>query len=268
MEHPNDGMIRALLDGEALKDQERLEAHLVECPRCAEVASAQSSRLQAVTEALAVFDKDPPLEMARARLLRREREILRGWSRVRRNLPRAASFAVLITAGAAAALPGSPVRDWLVGGWESLTSGGDPSPASLPGEEEAPGGGEISGGAETVGATLRAVEGRIELHVRDLPSEASVTILLVPGDQAGIFAEEGTRFRSERGRLEAVAPPGDVTVEVPSGASQVLVIVNGDIFLRKTDQGMELFGPVRTRTPTEIRFGPSSAPSNGPPSTG
>ena len=184
------------------------------------------------------------------------------------SAPRAASFAVLLTAGAAAALPGSPVRQWMVRGWEAISGAESPSSIASPaGEERGPVEG-VGGSSELVGATLLAGREGIELHVSELAPTASLTIVLVEGNRAGIFTEEGTRFRSESGRLEALGPPGDVTVEIPSEARQVLVVVNGNIYLRKTGQGLELLGPVRTRTPTEIRFGPSGPSSNGPPSGG
>jgi hypothetical protein len=108
----------------------------------------------------------------------------------------------------------------------------------------------------------------MELHVRDLSPHSSLTVLLVEGDRAGVFSEEGTRFHTEEGRLQASGPPGDVTLEIPSGAGPITVFVNGEVYLRKTDRGMEILGPVQARTPTEIRFGPSGIPLNSPDSIG
>jgi len=57
-------------------------------------------------------------------------------------------------------------------------------------------------------------------------------------------------------------------VEIPRGATAVTVTVNGEVYLEKTKEGLELLGPVRTRSPTEIRFGPSGGDPNAPPPSG
>ncbi len=262
MGHPDEGMIRALMDDEAAVKWKELRAHLDECPQCAATASAQLRAHGALVEALPFLDVDPPIEQARARVLRREAERRRPGAVLRRNLPRAASFVVLLTAGTAFALPGSPLREWLATTWKSVSvpregaTEASPAPEGLP---PTPG---------TVGATIPATADGLELRILGLREGASVRVLLVEGSRAGIFAEEGTRFRSEARGLEATQPPGDVTVEVPADAALVSVFVNGEVFLRKTAQGMELLGPVRDRTSTEIRFGPLGGGTNRPPSDG
>jgi hypothetical protein len=268
MGHPDEGMIRALLDEEATGEKEDARTHLATCPRCEEEAAEQTADLQVLAEALALLDTDPPVQAARARILEEAQARRKGVRMIRRSLPRAASFAVLITAGAAAALPGSPVRQWLADGWRSL--GGTPGPVAteaLEGVGEPPYEGTVEG-TERVGATLPVGQGGLELHVRDLSPLASLTILLVEGTRAGVFSEEGTRFRTEDGRLEALGPPGDVTLEIPSGAGPITVVVNGEVYLRRTAGGLQILGPVQTRTPAEIRFGPSGSRPNPPDSGG
>lgn len=262
MGHPDEGMIRAFLDGEASAQVETLAAHLAECPRCAALADGQEEVLGGFGDALLSLDMEPPVERARARVLRREADRRRPGVILRRNLPRAASFVALLVAGSAFALPGSPLRGWLASTWNSVTGSGDAATEILPSPEDAP------ASPEMVGATIPVSSDGLELSVRGLAEGASVRVVLVEGDRAGIFAGEGTRFRSEARRLEASSPLGDVTVEIPRDAVLVSVVVNGEVFLRKTAQGLQLLGPVRTRTPTEIRFGPSGGSANPPPSGG
>jgi anti-sigma factor RsiW len=126
MGHPDDGMIRALLDEEATGEKDAARAHLATCPQCAETAAEQTADLQVLAEALTLLDTDPPIQAARARILEEAHGRQRRVHGIRRYLPRVASFAVLITAGAAAALPGSPVRQWLADGWRSLGRTQDP----------------------------------------------------------------------------------------------------------------------------------------------
>jgi hypothetical protein len=262
MGHPDEGMIRALMDGEAAGQWKELRAHLDECPQCAAMAGAQARAHDALVAALPLLDVEPPIEKARARILRREAERRRPVVVLRRNLPRAASFVVLLTAGTAFALPGSPLREWLATTWKTMSEPGEGATETSPAMEGVP---PIPG---TVGATIPATLDGLQLSILGLREGASVRVLLVEGNRAGIFADEGTRFRSEARGLEATQPPGDVTMEVPRDAPLVTIVVNGEVFLRKTAQGLEILGPVRNRTSTEIRFGPTGGDTNRPPSDG
>lgn len=268
MEHPSDGMIQALLDGETAGSETEIRDHLSACPRCRSMAGERSRRLDLLREALSLLDAPPPSRKAREDILRRGRA-QRSWARVvRRNLPRAASIVLLLTAGAAAALPGSPVRSWLGRGWAEISrSGGEAAaPGVKQGESGPPEDAVPSPGA--VGATIPATGERIELRVSGLRPGASLIVLLVGGDEASIFAEEGTRFRSQAGGLEATDPPGDVTLEIPASAPEVRLMVNGRLYLAKRGEELDILGPVSTRTPTEIRFAPIGEAPNVQPSRG
>jgi len=268
MGHPAEGEIRAFLDGEATGNPEELRAHLETCGQCGALAQVQSRAVVAVAEALSLLDIEPRLEEARGRILRMETETRGPGAKLRRNLPRAASFVILLTAGAAAALPGSPVRRWVTRGWEAVSGPEELVTAPAPEHDEVKGAEGAPAGTGMVGATIPVSAEGLELHLRGLGAGASLRILFVEGSQAGIFAGEGTRFRSEAGRLVASSPPGDVTMEIPLQAPRVSVVVNGETYLRKTEGGLELLGPVRARTPTEIRFGPLEPGTNGLPSGG
>jgi hypothetical protein len=106
-------------------------------------------------------------------------------------------------------------------------------------------------------------ENGVELGLYDLPEDAEIRVLWVEGEQAGIFAEEGTRFRTEAGRLEAHSPPGGVRVEIPSSLGRVLLTLDGNILLRKSGPDVEILGTVQRQTPREIVFGPGSPPNEG-----
>jgi len=262
-------MIRAFLDEEAPGKRESIRTHLATCTDCRELAEGQARAVERVSDALSLLDVEPPLERARLRVVKRGPARSRPFPTLRRYLPRAASFLVLLTAGTAAALPGSPVREWIARGWDAVTGSGGAESTSTTSLEEAPVPEPATSGAPpNVGATLAATTEGVELRVSGLSETASLRVVLVEGDRAGIFAGEGTRFRSETRRLEAFDPPGDVRVEIPRDATTVTVTVNGEVYLEKTKEGLELLGPVRTRTPTEVRFGPSGGDPNAPPPTG
>jgi len=259
MEHPDEGMIRAFLDGEVSGGGEDLRAHLAGCTPCAEAGEAQRASWKNLSDAFSLLDVEAPEESARGRILEeaRKRKLFGRW--VRRNLAKAASITVLLTAGAAAALPGSPVRRLVGNSLEAVFQGDQ---AVSPASAEDPGEGVGTGDPRDpslVGATISALSGPLALKVEGLEGTATLRVLLVEGDQAGIFAGEGTRFRTVSGELLASGPPGEVFVEIPLSATGVTVSVNGELYLAKTEGGLEILGPVRTRTPTEIRFGPSGS---------
>jgi hypothetical protein len=257
--HPNDGLILAFLDGELDRsDQEEILTHLEGCGACRSTAHDLRESFEAAAQGLAVLDTEAPMELARASLERRFRRESSRPSLRFPGLARAAGIALLLVGGAASALPGSPVRQWIASGWDRLTRGGDlsveevgpepfgPESASVPGEGEA-------------GAGIGTADGEIELRVLDLPEGAEVRVLLVDGDHAGIYGPPGTHFRTEAGRIEAVAPSGSVRVELQRGARSAQVIVHGELYLRKIGDRLEILGPVRDSAAAEIRFQPGAA---------
>ena len=251
--HPDEGLILAFRDGELPDETADTGSHLEECPECTQVVLKQGEDALALSGALSLLDTEPPTERARARILSVERELRSPWRRVRRNLPRAASFAVLLTAGAAAALPGSPLRRWAVQGWESI-SGSSAASSTLPAEGDPAPSIEGSGSQGVVGATLPVSGQEIEIRVEMPGEEGALWVVLVEGTRAGIFAGEGTRFRTEEALLEARDARGEVRLEVPLGVSRVVVTVNGEIYLRKIGEELHILGPVTDRTPGEIHF--------------
>jgi hypothetical protein len=166
-------------------------------------------------------------------------------------LPLAASLAFLITAGALSALPGSPVRSWVADQWGSSRTASPSEPLALTGP------GNQAAETDLAGATILPTADGVNLYIRGGSGEAEVIVRLVEGEQAGIFAGEGTRFRTEEGILEAVDPPGEVRVEIPRGITSATLFVEGRIFLRKTADGLEIPEPYLTRTENEIRFASS-----------
>jgi len=254
MGHPDNGLIQALLDGEVESTEaDTLRAHLETCPECKAGAEALEGASQEMAQALLLVDTEPRLEEARSRFLAKRRAGT-AWSSM--SLPKAASIALLLTATAATALPGSPVRRWMVQGWEALTE----LVRTDPGQEDAQGAGEdptvfsSEGQMPETGAAILASSRGVEIWIHDLAPEAELRVVWVDGDEAWIRAGEGTRYNWEEGRLEAFSPQGAVRVEIPRNLEQVVVGLNGSILLRKSGGEVEIVGPVQQRTPSEIVF--------------
>ena len=114
--------------------------------------------------------------------------------------------------------------------------------------------------AET-GAGVHLEAGRIEIRIQGLGADAELRVQWVEGEEAWVYAGEGTRFSSVVGRLDAFDPPGDTRVVIPGDSREVSLYLNGRLLLRKSGAELEVLGPVEERTPSEILFGPSSGGS-------
>jgi hypothetical protein len=292
MGHPDEGLIRAFLDDELTDAEARdFRQHLGDCPACKAELELQATAEAQVTQGLRILDEgslveasSPPgvssLEEARGRVLARaqgengarapSRAAPRPPGRTRSpwllpgSLLKAASIALLFTAVAASALPGSPVREWIARGWQAITGADEHGPELQ--HPTSPTGEDLlfpGMGAPETGTRIAPSGGGIQLALYDLPADAEIRVLWVEEEQAGIYAGEGTRFRSGEGRLEAHSPPGGVRVEIPSSLSRVLLTVDGRVLLRKTDSNVEIVGTVQRQTPREVVFGPGSGPNEG-----
>jgi len=274
MGHPDDGLIQTLLDGEVEgTEAETLRAHLESCPECRAGVEALEEASRETARALLLIDTDPRLEEVKSRAQLRDR--FQAPDRQRPgthrffgsslSLPKAASIALLLTGAVVTALPGSPVRRWMTQGWEALTESfrtgdGQDSPQGTSGDPTAPSPEE---GIPETGASIPSLSQGVEIWIHDLPSEAELRVLWVDGDEAWIYAGEGTRFSREAGRLEAFGPPGAVRVEIPRNLRHVLVGLDGNVLLRKSGDEVEILGPVQQRTPSEILFEASGSTNDG-----
>ena len=255
MGHPDNGQILALLDGEVHgAEAEALRAHMASCPECETRLRGVEEASERATQALGALDGEAPdLPKAMSRVQARKSA---GATTRLISLPRAASIALLLTAAAASALPGSPVRRWVAQGWQAL-DGSDP--VTSPQEDRGGTGGDEdaltpgAGLAET-GASIPASTQGVEIWIHDLPAEADLRVIWIEGDEAWIYAGEGTRFNRVGGRLEAFGPPGAVRVELPRNLRQVVVGLDGSVLLRKSGDDVEILAPIQERTPTEILF--------------
>jgi anti-sigma factor RsiW len=269
MEHPDHGRLQALLDQE-LRESEasNLQAHLGRCDACQKKLQGLASAAEAAAASLALLDAEPRVQEARqairayrARIESRGSAASTG-SWVRMSLPKAASIALLLTGVTVTALPGSPVRRWLKDGWTAFFS-----PSSQPAVTVSPAG-DTDPPTEPApdvlaeaGAGIPMRGDAVEIVIREMDPGAELVVRWTDGEEAWVFAGEGTRFNTVAGRLEATAPPGGVRIEIPRDASAVDVILNGNLLLRKTNGEVELRGDVLDRTPSEIRFAPSGPPN-------
>ena len=266
MEHPDNGLIQALLDEEVVgTEADTLRAHLAGCGQCRATAVSLEEASREADRALMLVDTDPRLQRSRRRVLAKQHAGYRRISRHSISLAKAASIALLLTGAAVSALPGSPVRRWIVEGWWALTGPAENGPV---GEDTGEGGATPEallpeGGILETGASIPSSTQEVELWIHDLAPVAELRIVWTDGEEAWIYAGEGTRFNLSGSRLEAFSPPGAVRVEIPRSLQKVVVGLNGNVLLRKSGGEVEIMGPVQERTPSEIIFESPLSPNAG-----
>lgn len=214
-DHPDDGRLQAFLDHELPVDGlDAVERHLLHCTRCRARAAELEEYARAASGALGDLDPAGPPDTDAALWGVRRRRAARRTKRQRHRLAAAAVVLLFAGAGAAVALPGSPVRSWLAGGDEV-----GPTVEAL--EEDA------SGGAVSV--AFREGRARVELH--DLGSDVRVELRVIAGNRLQVEAPVDAVFETGPGRVRVSggAETGRLRVEVPRDALLVELAVDGRV---------------------------------------
>ncbi|HEX2094100.1 MAG TPA: zf-HC2 domain-containing protein [Longimicrobiaceae bacterium] len=250
--HPSEGELQALLDGEVTYvDQEALLRHLRSCDGCrGELEELRRAFDQAIA-ALVVLDRPAPVREAHRRLVRRRS---RGtWGAA---LRRAAVLLFLASTAVSAALPGSPLREWLAtNGWENRPEGEEarrtvgaptvlqPVPATAP---------------SPTAVSVRPADGRMRVVlVRPSPG-LRVRVLVADQERVRVSAEGGSsspRFRTSADRIEVVdGDPGEVRVTVPRGILHFVLEAGGRRYVSKEGDRLHLSGTGPDRSGPELVF--------------
>jgi anti-sigma factor RsiW len=274
MRHEEEGTLLAYLDGELVGDTAGgVEAHLTACDACRESAErlrGERTQVRAALESVPV-DAGAAALRVRERLRARHPELAAPvatprvaprvtparstpprrqpagtpvrW-RLRTRLLQAAVLVLFVSGGAAALVPGSPLRRWLEGGAVA-------SPESAPLRIDAPAPLATQSAQVSLGAT--AVGGRLRVAV-ELPAGTDLRVVFVDGERATVTADAATRFRSAEGVLEAEVPGGPVRVELPRGAEDVSLTVGGELYVRVRNGEVQSTVPAADSSDAEISF--------------
>lgn len=236
MTHLDDGTIQAFLDDELpAPDRARVAEHLLACERCSGVQGELTRANARVREALSLLDVTPPAARAPAGA---------GRSRGRRtagSLVKAAGLVLGLAAAASAAVPGSPVREWIESMVEPApvaeTPAPDAEPAAPVAQPAAPAAVSLPAGDRTVVVALAELDG-VAIRLRTDPSDQAT--ILVRG------AQRDPVFRTGADRLEARgAAGGELVVELPGG-SDARLEVDGRIYAERTGGMLQVRVPADT----------------------
>lgn len=214
MDHPGDGPLQTYLDRELdMEAAEAVERHLLRCPECQERLDELDHARETVSAALA--ELDPPAgeteDLDAARWEVRKRYAGRRGQVQRQRLATAAVVVLLLGAGVASAMPGSPIRDWLVGD--------EPAESAV---EVVP---EEAGAALAV--ELENGEARVEL--RELGAGVTLEVRMHTDERLEVEAPVGARFETGAGwiRVSGGHEEGTMRIRIPEEAREVEVTVDG-----------------------------------------
>lgn len=250
MTHLDEGTLVALRDGDAGALADVLaDAHLRACDACSEALHEAKRRAPVIAAALDSLDE--PIDILRAKAaVRRRLDTQRGAQRIRAagwwrgHLGRAAALLVL-TAGAASALPWSPIRHWWTG-----------APASAPMAEPGTGVATPSApqAAPAAGISVGVPDGRITVVVSGAEPGTVIDVRWVERATARVSAPSGSGFTYADGRAEVEAAPGPIEVDLPRAAEAASLVVDGRVFLERIGAELDVPGPAVERTDARIRF--------------
>jgi hypothetical protein len=238
MEHAGDGQLLALMDGQlSAAEEAAVRSHLRSCPTCAGELDALREASALLSASLWLLDATAPAATPVAPLAGRT-----GGARVaavRRTLLRAAGIVLVLAGGGAAALPGSPVREWARAAWDrgkALFGGAEPAATA-----------EVPAPATSVGIDAAPVDGRIRVSLVGMPPGTEVRVRLVDRPAAWIEAEglagPAPQFVRGSGRIEVVGGAArGLQIDLPRDAARAEVEVDGRVRVLKDGEVLRLAG--------------------------
>lgn len=244
MTHIDSGELLAFLDDE-LSEERRgaVGAHLDDCEACAASLAALASASSQLASALERTDRPAPHVQLDAIL---ERGVSRGKRPLARgSILKAAALLLTIAGASAAAIPGSPVNEWLVRSLSEVRiwfNRGEPPAVTPPSRRD------------LSGVAVAALNGQVRISLLQLAPDALVRVTLVDGDETLVRAA-GARYRTGPGWLEVVGPAsGEIHIELPRSVIEARVDVDGELALLKQGPDLRLMAPAADSTDSEVVF--------------
>lgn len=251
MDHPEDGRLLAFLDGETPGDAAaRVRRHLSGCEPCRRRRDELERASDALSGALGALDAAPPerepgaiRSAAGARGAGDDGRSLgptaaddggpadgrsggSGGILGRAAIWKAAVLVLTVGAAASAAVPGSPVREWIADSTRRVAgafAGEDRSAASAP-EGSSPAGVSIG------------TEGPARVSITD-PAAGLRLRVRTAGDTLLTVAGRGARYRAGDGTIDVTGPEGpELRIDLPA-AVPVRVTVDGALLLEQGPDG-------------------------------
>lgn len=252
MNHPNEGALLALIDGELDAPSEAaLREHLARCEPCrAELQTLRNDTME-LSGALRLLDRAPPVGRAWQGVAVR---------RVRRAaVPLRRAAALLLVAGGAlsATVPGSPVRGWTADAWRQLAGSPEPEPEAAVTRPAPPPPAVRDADPAPAGVAVVAGERPMQLRITSPGGRPEIRVRLHDGErlEVEVFgAEHAPRFRTSTDRIEVLGAGDRVRVAAPRRGHLTLE-VNGEPYLTQDGDRFRFPGPAADDSAAEVVFG-------------
>ena len=241
IQHPAEGTLQAYLDGEIQSEpREAVYRHLDGCRECRDALAGLDAIAVATTRELAPLGAvDSSGSIADAARWEVRRAVARRRSHAnRRRVAAAASVVLLVGAGWAAAMPGSPIRGWL--------AGGSPSEPAMESDQQ------LTGAVTTprTGVSVPSLEGRVSVSFDGVGQETWIEVRVALAQDTQVSAPVGARFETGAGQVnvDMGGLGGDLIVEFPDGATLAEILVDGRLVFRRAGAEVSYPGPVPVPT--------------------
>lgn len=216
MRHLDDVSIDLLLSGELGESEaQRGLAHLAECDACSRRLATAREQDQEIGALLSLLDHPVP-QLGSADVMRRAR---RRW---RHAHAAAAGIALLVLAGAASAVPGSPLRTWLAG-----LLGKPPETSAPPAPEQL-----VEAGVSVV------PRGEFELVFDALQEVGVIRIGLTDGPELAVRSVGGAPGYSvepDQVRIDNAGSTADYEILLPRSARHVRIRIGDSVVFTMRD---------------------------------
>lgn len=240
MTHLDDGTLQAFLDNElAGVDRTSVAQHLLGCMRCQADHHALTRANALFTQSTSILDVAPPPQVGSARAGAIGGRAARAGTTIRSStVGKAAVLVIALAAAASAAVPGSPVREWVM---RSTTPQEDP-PATVPTSSPA-------AQPAATGLSIGPVEGRLtvallaleDVEIRLEPTAGTTASVQVTGARR----EPGFSVRSGQVDLRN-AVGGIIEVRLPVDVAGARLEVDGVPYAESRDGALHLHIPADT----------------------
>lgn len=252
-DHLDEGRLQALLDGELSEEEVKTaEAHLASCERCGvELAVLREGSL-VLTAALSLLD-DPRGEARVGAFV--PPAARRSGRNAALALPRAAAILLIGVAAAAAAMPGSPVREWIERRDEVTAV-----PVDSGSGEEFEVSGSGTGDSPRAGVSVEPAAGHLRIVLIRPSPDLRIRATITDSPRGGAYAtgrSVNARFSTGLGVVEVIdASGGELLLEIPARATSATVELDGETYLEKDGGQLRLLVASGDSSGTEVIFQP------------
>ena len=263
MGHPAEQTLLAYLDRELPVDERStVREHVQVCATCSRMLDELTAATRTLADAISALDVPAPALLAselEGDLVARALQELDAQvpaattiTPLRRRASRrpllAAALIIIFVAGAGAAIPGSPLREWLARSVELVTG----APSKEPIDPATPFSGQGVGSPTAVSVQPR--DGFVRIIITQPAPETMIRVRLSDSGTASVWSVEG-RYRTAPGEIEVLdAGPGDVVVLLPRTVPSAEVELDGRLVATKEGSDFRLLIPAADSSDAEVSF--------------